>query len=94
MSADFKRWRVEYYPASVHPRVTEWVFRGTKADLDAWFLEGHVCESCKHDMAGGSAEHEVWLGGQMIGTEISAEEPYDDPWATPCGCEYGYEEIV
>lgn len=88
-----KRWRVDYYPASVNPRVVEWTYFGTKADLDAWFLANHVCESCKRDMEGGAQEVEVWMNGQNIGTEITSEEPYDDPWATPCGCEYGYEEI-
>lgn len=90
--ADWKLWTVHYYPMSMHPGVRAWTFEGTKADLDAWFLATHVCGNCKEDMAGGAKEMDVWLEGQMIGTETTSEEPYTDPWFTPCGCEYGYEE--
>lgn len=40
-------WRISYLPHSTRPMVVEWVFKGTKEDLDKYLQDNHSC-SCEY----------------------------------------------
>lgn len=66
-------WRIIYLPASEHPRVVEWVFQGTKEDLDKYLQENHSC-SCRY------CEGKDWWESAMSAeylVEIIEEDEYE-----------------
>ena len=70
---DWKRWRITYLPSSLLPGPCEWVYEGTRADIDEWFLKNRVCKFCIADMDGVDPRHESpWSTG--CGAEHDLEE--------------------
>lgn len=66
-------WRITYLPASERPRVIEWVFQGTKGDLDKYLQENHLC-SCS------DCEGKDWWESAMSAeylVEIIEEDEYE-----------------
>lgn len=66
-------WRITYLPASARPRVIEWVFQGTKEDLDKYLQENHSCScaDCK-----GKDWWETAMSAEYL-VEIIEEDEYE-----------------
>jgi hypothetical protein len=84
--SDVKKWAVY----SACPPDRDFEFTGTEQELWAHFKSKYICGHCKHEMETG----EMCVVGTGGTEDVLYFEPYADPFASPCGYEFTYEEIT